>query len=183
MLSLFLGHKNIWQPPQALLQCRLVGRQQWLFVLKTNSLHRLPGHSALYHQQAMLIKCFYDQDFLCCMTSIGKEVKYSKDWRPNDALRVLARLKVVPLSSNILRRAIKLLGSSLINWCLHFSCFPDVIIQGNNTNGKISEKSYFKMIALLRTAYREKQLYGMGFPGGKPEWETLLAVTFGLYLG
>lgn len=43
----------------------------------------LPGRFALYHRQATPIKCFYDEDFLCCMTSIGKEVKYSKEWGPN----------------------------------------------------------------------------------------------------
>ncbi len=42
-----------------------------------------PGHSAQYQRQAALIKFIYDQDFLCCMTSIGKEVKYSTDWKPS----------------------------------------------------------------------------------------------------
>lgn len=46
-LLFFSGKQNIWQPLQALLQCRLVVRQQWLFVLKMNSLHALQV-AALY---------------------------------------------------------------------------------------------------------------------------------------
>lgn len=106
------------------------------------------------------------------------------------ALLVLVQLKVAPLSSDILRRAIKLPGSSLLSWDLRLSCVPAVIIQSNKILITKSVKGHISKLEHLQNSIfhaenniRKKeavQPFFFIFPQRKPEWETLFPVTFGL---